>query len=299
MLIHKEIHTILNLVDPEDIYNPDLVSLCKQKLKEKYVNKNFMSCHILDITKIIDVSTKRMNRTLEGGCSLSVYFEVKALQFSRGDILHGCEVVAISSKTELIAKTEFAGIKIICLDTGIYKVGDKIPVILGSINYDVGQPEISATASQFSPTFPETQVFEITEPLTKSTANKYLLDQIHDFETKSMTSDEQKRYKFFDALIFPYKKEKKLSSVKKFDKIGELKKGSIVSFPNELSKSKKCFVLSNEDPTTSISADAFYATILIQYLKHLQALHGFVDAYNFQDIKKHTLMWKTYNMLKK
>jgi len=33
MIILKEIHTVLNLLDPEDIYNPNVKDLCKRLLR--------------------------------------------------------------------------------------------------------------------------------------------------------------------------------------------------------------------------------------------------------------------------
>jgi len=301
MIILKEIHTVLNLLDPEDIYDHDVQNLCKRLLSDKYVNKNYKSCYILEITKILNTSSKKTNMTLEGGCSIHVHFEARAMQYSPGDIIHGCEVISIQDKTKLLAKTQYAGVKIKCIDTGIYKVGDIIPAIIGNMAYNVGQNEMSFSASQFSPIFPENVYYRITEPLSPEDIKKcrFLLDKIAEIDSQKFREDEKKKYEFFQNLVYPYNKERKIPGFTPMDSIKSLQEGDIVFIPNEMKKSLKGFHKGAAKDTVPITAGNFYSIALIDYLKHKTDLLGFVEAYKFSDIKKYKLMWKTYNMLKK
>lgn len=302
MLIYKEIHTTLNLVDPDDIYHPDSVEICIKKLTEKYVNKNYKSCHITGIEKIINVSARRVNHTLEGGVSIDVYFQVKAIQFSKNDVLHGCEVVNILSKNAVIAKTPFAGVNIKCINSGLYKIGDVIPAIVQIVSYHIGQNKISISASQFSPTFPDPVFYKITEPLNEKDMKKveFLINKVDELESKKLSDEKKKIYKFFQSLVFPYKKETIFKKFKPCDHIKKLKAGDVVYIPNDMSKHRKGFVMDSKDKDCiDVSAGNFYSVWLIDYLKYIESLHGFVDMYTFSDIKSFKTIWQAYNMLKK
>ena len=302
MFIYKEIHTTLNLVDPDDIYHPDRVELCVRKLTERYANRNYKSCHIISIEKIINVSSRKASFTLEGGMNLDVHFQVKAIQFTKNDVLHGCEVINITSKTDLLAKSAYAGINVKCVDTGIYKVGDVIPVIVKIVSYQVGQDKISITASQFSPVFSDIIYYKITESLKDDDVKRatFLLDGITALEAVKLSTEEKKVYTFFQSLIFPYKKETKFKDFKHIDHVKKLSTGDVVYIPNQMSKHRKGFVMSNKsDEPVDISAGNFYSIVLIDYFKYIDSLHGFTKTYDFNSIKSFKLMWKTFNMLKK
>lgn len=302
MLIYKEIHTTLNLSDPDDIYHPDVVDLCTRKLTERYVNRNYKSCHIVSIEKIINVSARKADFTLGGSVSIDVHFQVKGVQLSRNDILHGCEVVKITSRTDLIAKTVFAGVNVKCVDTGIYKVGDVIPVVVKMVAYLVGRDNISVTALQFSPIFPDPIYYKITDPITDADVkiSTFLLDRIAELEIVKFTADEKKVYLFFQSLIFPYKKETKFPKFKPLEHVKKLSSGDVVYIPNQMSKHRKGFVMGGKDvDAINISAGNFYSILLIDYLKYIESLHGFVKNYDFNKIKSHKLTWKTFSMLKK
>ncbi len=319
-VVRKIIETTVDLFKSVDIYAADVKKMITEKLIQRYVGKCFQSMLIQSITNIIRYSdTYLVDNRLDGAAYIDVQFEAEGLVFVKGEVLHGCKVVDITT-TGVIVSHKYAGgllqsdpkkqvIKII-------KKDQLIPVIIQAARYTPNQNQITIRGIPYVTMDPSNVFYNITEVLSPADTDKVdaLLAELSE-EMKLHSGMTSKSYEFFKELVYPYKTTQKFESSKlseQFSKVGtelksilEINSGCIMS-PVETYKSSGLSLYHSKK-----SAGASYGLvidsplypaileIITKRLMYLRDLRGFAEQYDAQEkIQENMIYWKVCQSLK-
>lgn len=296
MRIIKEIETNLTIFG-SDIFSPDREITCTRLLTEKYAGKNFKSCHIINIHKILEVSSRRMNETLDGSANINVRFEVNAIVYVKDEIIHGCKVVEKDANgvIRFISPNAALYIEESPDYAGICNVGDIIPTIVLKVGYTPNQTQITAAVMPFVPLFNKPIVYKIEEKKVEC----YI---------KVIKVDDDKTTKFFANLLYPYKKyapkPKKMTFVE-MNKIPNIRKGYLVIptgdiYLNGAYHTFEHTIAKKHGTVVEHDIQHIYQTYISEYTMYKDTLEGFKKTYPLlSDVKKYKKVWEFYLMLKK
>lgn len=322
MFITKKLDTTVDLINPSDIYSPDISSVIVYELEQRYVGKCYRSVFILGINKILRRGPIIIRKNELDGCAyVDVQFLADCFILVQGEVLHGCNIAEIYSNA-IIATNKYANIKLKknkknpAVD--ILSVGDKIPIVVEKVRYIPCQNSVSVMGTPYLPRAEPTTFWRIARGMSNKEKNeiKTLLDTIEDEDKLHKDISKGKAYKFFSSLMYPYKvdqktdkskwvKSLKMKSVKLEDSL-ELSK-AIVCYPDGKHKSDRVFYktddkfgdkLSNKlndklDYVVDVDAFPYVADMCNRYLLHMQALRGFVETYtDMKDINKLMTYWR-------
>lgn len=327
MIIKKILECRLDLTDPMDILDSDLIKMCMKHLTRKFVNRCFKSCLVVKINKILRHSGRYMSEDLSGSAFIVVNFEVDGIVFAKGEILNGCQILKIEADGRIHAKSKHAGIQVRQdPSTVTYKEGQLIPLIVCRSLYTPSQNSASVEATPFVPTFIPLKVYAIKSGMTPddiAEANRLFARTdalIEIIQTRSQQDpNEKKAFEFFRDLIYPFKKPSalKLAGFEKRDlrTISQIARGYIYQ-PAE-SKIEHCEFYYSEnlehdarlgsDPVakdlpTIYEKDLMFVVtkFLTRATQYYSTLVDFVDTYpTFAKVQECKDIWRMFNVLKK
>lgn len=317
MLITKIIHTSVDLLHPDDIYNPNLDQILMNKLNERFIGKCQYSMLILKVLEIKRRSSRRLaNNRLDGGASVDIQCKIEGQSFSNGEILV-CKIVETMNNA-ITAEHEYAGIKIqkdsydphgkSAQILKILSKGQFIPVVVQFARYNLNKDKASIIATPYLPVFQPYVIFSVTTGLTANETETLtdLINTIHDEEEKHKSISKEKRYELFKSIMYPFKSMQKIEQSKEFstwgmkeiplnsDKVDALLKDLLeissgyIAYPSEDHKSNRRFFYTNKNINTDrliIKGSTFVimSLILNKYLLYLTGLRSYVDAYSSLD----------------
>ena len=319
MIIQKILETQLDISDPMDIIDPDLIGVCTRHLIKKFVGRCFKSCLVKKINRIIRHSQRYMCEDLSGSAYITVKFEVDGLVYSKGEIINGCSILKIESDRRIHAKSAHAGVQVRQDENslGVYKEGQVVPFITRRVLYNPAQLAISVEATPFVPIFPPLKIFKITFGLVDDEINKvgYLFGKLQNIveAISKLDSNEKKAFEFFQELIYPFKKptENKLDGFEKkklSPNITDLTTGYIYQ-PAETKITDREFYYAKTATEGKFPADTpvvetplmlAIEQILNRVIQHYNTLLEFVEIYpTFAKVQEYKDIWRMFNMLKK
>jgi len=305
MLITKSLETAVDLLDPNDIFAPDIDALIIKKLTERYANRCYQSMLVLKVLRVIQRSLVRMaDNRLDGGAFVNVQFEVEGIALCQNEIIHSCKIIEIMPNA-ITAENKYAGIKIQQdQTTKILQVGQIVPIVVQRVRYTPNEALISVMGSLFVPKVQGNVYCSLTSGLTPEETEKVsvMLDKIRAEEKqipKGNLTD------FFASLLYPYKVGQKYEYIKfvsdaKFKPVPlELKQltslnSGLVVFPIEDQRTNKRIFHTSGGSHTSGAPDirdakgtvvkctayAALSNILTKQLLYFSALRGFVETYS-------------------
>jgi len=308
-----------------DIFAVDLRATCMRLLTEKFAGKNVQSCAVKSIKNIIDMSLVRSRDVLDGSYCVDVVFEVNAIVYIKGEILHGCMVVEKTADTirftgehadsEMSDAAEYAG---------ICDLGYVIPTVVGHTRYIPARGKISLTVVPFVPTFGPVLVYECVSPgrrapggldeikeirnLGESASEPHgMLERIDVLESEHENNDVAK---FFRRWLYPYKKQTKPPAAWKFvdlEKLNSVESGYVCMPPMGrgqrgafVTQDKASALKMGDGVIVSQTPPEIRRHFTTLHLAYLEGLHGFVEAFESpEDAKKYKTIWKTYEAYKR
>jgi hypothetical protein len=303
-IVKKVFTTSLDFFKPSEIYSPDIQSIIMAKLVERYVNKCYQSMLITKIVRIIKYLELHLVSTrLDGAAYSDVQFEAEGIILIKGEIIHGCKVVDISTSSSILFEHKYVG-GIVQPDpkkqvSKIIKKDQIIPVVVQSTRYNPNQSQITVRGTLYVPVVEQNTFYNITEVLSPGETEKLsiLQDELNDELKLHSDMYESKNYEFFKELLYPYKTTQKFtmsSTGKKFavldptlENLLQIHSGCIVS-PYEAYKDAKLpFYYSKDDmpyvENMTIINSTMYAAmldIIEKRLLYLRNLRGFAEHYN-------------------
>ncbi|MGL5934905.1 MAG: hypothetical protein ACRCZI_04705 [Cetobacterium sp.] len=334
MKVRKILEDRLDIKNTEDMYsiNPDEKVI--QLLSKKYVGRCYKHVFITKITKIIKRSRfKSKQVTLDGTLYTDIQFEVDAIVYEKGDIIHNCKIVQINNDNTMLAKSEHVSIYVKNLkNLTIFKEGDEIAVSVATVKFGINDTEISILAEPLLPITPPSVIYSISVNDTTEIHDmsyivalqsdiKTLVEKLSKLRKSNVTS-----YNFFNKLLYPYKEQKNTlklkspveildinSSLKKLSKestddrseteyIYLYKPISLIHSSTINIVNKELDDIKKEFPGTSfieIKKENYIKHILNEYKKNLYIFIEFIEIYNSEAlIKKHAAIWLLYNTQK-
>jgi hypothetical protein len=146
MLITKLITTTVNIQDAIN-YSANAKSTLMSILIRKFTNKCYDGSYIIEVTKIIEKSACRVQKTnLSGEGYVDVTFEVLASVINVGDIVTNCVIHKIDTCITCESNTDGAAIVAIPLNNNIAKVvsvGQTLSVVVIAVKYDPFKSKIT------------------------------------------------------------------------------------------------------------------------------------------------------------
>lgn len=317
MIIQKSLETRLDLVDPADILNSNLIEVCMKHLADRFEGKCYMSCLVIKILKINKHSQRYMSRDLSGSAYIYVNFEVDGIIYNKGEIVTGCNIVKIEADGRIHAKSKYAGLQI-RQDTSlvnIYKEGQIAPFITKRVLYNPAQSSVSIEALPFTPVFPQTIIYKIKNPLTESDREKihHLFDKLKktQAEADKLSTESKKAYKFFQNLLYPFKKptdfkEKGLTKTKFTEaNVMDMKTGYLCQPRESRFHNAEIFMTEKDEHKSEWKIlEEDLDVILEKFLRDITLYHRtlleFVDSYpTFDKVQEYKDIWRMFNMLKR
>ena len=206
MIITKNLECILTISDTNVLFSKRLNDELIKLLKEKYQNKCYSSCYILNINKINRRSFLNCNENLDANFNISLQFEAEVLLYQENEIIHGCSIIKKENNGIVHGKSKYCGIQInMNQDTTIYNVGDVVPVIVKMLRYNINQSEISVLAIPFVPLMYNIVLYNTINDINDKTIdtllslNNKVLDL--DKKIKDLDKNSRKIYDFFKDLL--------------------------------------------------------------------------------------------------
>jgi hypothetical protein len=301
MRTKKILESSINIDDPSDIFSNDQNAMIIQKLSDKYVNRCFSSCLVVNINKIIRRSYIYMKETLDGGAYMNVLFEADVIIYQKNEIISGCQIMKKETNGIIHLKSEYAGIQLnIRSNMSIYKEKDIVPVIVKMVRYNPNQNAISVSAFPFIPLEPNVVYYNIVGELTDlqkaelDVIAAQIKEKLTSFE--KMTTSDKKIYKFFIELLNNDKHNIKSSALKiKLQDLPKVTSGVIVypAYPYDVNTVNH--IKAGHKDAVDESPYIIFATMLNQYLSRLQTMSNFLREYpTFTEVQKHKDIWRMY-----
>jgi hypothetical protein len=212
MLIEKLLQTRVQLTDPADLYSGNINAIIMDNLKQRYENKCFKSCLVIEVLEIIEKSHFIFSRhSQNAAASCCVRFKVLGMVAKKYEKLHNCVVSKIQKNGDILCKNKYAAIYIkasSALQT--IREGQTIVVLAGIMKYIISKPRISVNSYPFIPVFRSNVIYNITiEPSTliPTFMSRLLLEEKKNGDIK----DDIKNH--FVSLLYPYRTKNILNSM--------------------------------------------------------------------------------------
>ena len=307
----RDIQTRVVFTNPADIYNDQKTNVLRV-LKNRYENKCYMSCFVVEILEILQLGQLIFSRQkTDGSAVCNVHFRVKCIIIKKNDILHDCKIIKINKHGHILCKNQHAVIYINkhkALQT--IREGQIIIAIAGVIKYKPLTSLVTVSALPFIP---------IINPTTR-----YVLDIVPDDDINVLMEQLAKEKKinaeldskvntFFTELLFPYADNKRIEQHKIISFLDVVKRtGKIVlSQPDWLpigpnliiNEEKNIDLLKTEEIQESKSGDLVitenYRNIMGYFIhKHIEQLltiRKLCTTYNTMEIvNANTNIWNIY-----
>jgi hypothetical protein len=320
MIVKKIFETRLDIKDINFIFCQNYNERIIAELTEKYKNVCFKSVYILEITKIIKKGEMYCkNKVLDGSTYMDITFEALGIVYEKGEILHNCKILQINNNGTMHAKGKYTSIYVKNIDgMNIFKVGEEIPLIVNMCRYNIYETEISVSAIPLIPIAKKSVIYRVIN--TNATTDIELkINKGFPFgdlavllkKLKDIKNDNKAVYKFFNDLIYPYKKDQvkigKETTTEIHNLMGDYE---MVYIPNTRLDDDTFMVLGDKNVEKIMKIDPDTVTIhidktdcilmiLYDYLKRTQILYDFATVYdNTEKIKSKSDIWSLYDMLK-
>jgi hypothetical protein len=336
MLIQKIFITTLTLLDPNEIIDPDIEKICKKHLERRFVGKNYMSCFVKSIDKILRTSPRIFTRQMDGGCNVDVEFEATCQIFVRGEIIPECYVLDIDRFNDATIVAE--NVAIVAKDSMIKtKSNDSvyvftkdehkknpIPVIVQRVNYRANETEISVLGFPFIPIVRRNIVYKITNVAKYETHLSHLMSIQKKIKDEEKKVGKTKSYDFLEKLYYRFKSETLFSregsqkgfvlkTVDMFEDAKNFKDGDLICITDELPVSIVKGQFYHSKGTTSsgkhelkdldvirVDLELVAAVILYRYYIELKNINSLCEVYpDIESAKRAKNVWQLYNQLKK
>jgi hypothetical protein len=310
MIVTKILETTIDLFDSKDIYTADVEAMLIKMLENRYKNKCFKSILILDIHKIIRYSDiKLVDNRLDGAAFINVQFEVKGVILVKGEILTDCKVTEIIT-TGIIVEHKYAGGLIIPGQKNqiynIIKKGQKIPIIISDVRYNIGQTEISIRGIPFTPQHIKNIYYNIDYGLYEDEDVK-LKQLIDDYNNELKLHDEikNKSYEFFKELLYPYKTYNKIKAENiniDFKTLSNINSGIVAYLSEEEKSDSFIYKIDKINDSKEVINSSLYPAlidIINRRIMYLQNLRELVKYYNTKEkIQENMKYWQVCQMFK-
>ena len=259
MIINKNLECVLTIQDTNILFSKSINNKILNRLKQKYNNKCYLSCFIIDVKKIVRRSFINCNENLDSDFNINIQFEAEVLIYQKNDIIHDCKIIKKESNGIIHGKSKYCGIQLnIQQNLSIYDSGDTIPVIVKMLRYNINQSEISVLATPFIPLKYDIIIYNTINNLTDigykkllelNNSVKNLDDKINKLNKSNMNV-----FNFFKGLLSNYNLKDKNNLDKKIkttiidnsliNKLSNYKKFKIDDLLNDInSKKTKNYIL--------------------------------------------------------
>lgn len=221
MKITKIITYNVDIVNAQEIFTTDLTALLFEKLKKKFEHKCYQGVFISKVLRIINHSAVVIkSNTVDGAGTVAVQFEVECIRYLKKELIP--DVTVIHSSVNLTDNTlHFSNSHI----KGIMRMGNEsnrafmntiaeksqIPILVNESSYNPGMDAVTIFGLPFTPQeFADNPIFFICDSKSSDSMEKHaailsILEGLNAEIQLHQKLKNEKNYKFFSELIYPYK----------------------------------------------------------------------------------------------
>lgn len=250
MKITKIITYNVDIVNAQEIFTTDLTTLLFEKLKKKFEHKCYRGAFISKVLRIVTHSAIVIkSNTVDGAGTVAVQFEVECIRYLKKELIP--DVTVIHSSVNLTDNTlHFSNSHI----KGMMRMGNEsnrafmntiaeksqIPIIANESSYNPGMDAITIFALPFTPQeFVDNPIFFICDTKMSDSMEKHgavlaTLEALNAEIKLHQKIKNEKSYKFFAELIYPYKQNFSTTAIvdeiemKTVDEILEMRKVELI-----------------------------------------------------------------------
>lgn len=287
MEVAKTIQTSVVLADAR-MYSPDINAVVLDWLKNKFEGKNYMGCHVKEVTEILErgrltISAQRQN----GTAMCSVRFKVRGIVYNDMQPVHNCVVLHIDKAGHMICKNQHAALFMQASPLiQKIKIGQTIVAIAGKAQYTILRNEISINALPFVYIKPTVRVYALTK--VESPLIDDLLRAIDDHKVIANPDV----YAYFVNMMSLPNKTTKLTTFQNAAKLKTL----IVSRPDwVLYNAPLCLLHDRGEETTTEPYELIMGGMLQAHLDRLELLDQLCATYHSMElIRANANLWDIY-----
>lgn len=282
MIVERSFTTKIDTKDPKFIYSPDIREAFKSLLNERFKNKCYKNCLIIEVIDILRHSPLICCAQRVGGMvEASVEFLAKCTIFDKFEVIPEARLVEIARNNIFVFKSNNASIKIRNSPLlAKYKVGDNVPLRAMDIKYHPGQTEIIIAGVPYI-------------PLDFDSSHVISISKSYDVEISSMMDTVNELNKKFNALATSKKwriiidpKTPVIPKEYKKTKIDDIKEGNYELYRKEWNVLGEMYVwIKPTDEKINQPAETInlLKTFLNTAIKELEAIISINDIYSPTD----------------
>jgi hypothetical protein len=304
MKIIKRITHRVELIDPNNIFSPDIENVCLKILEETFLNRCYKSCYITKINSILNRSNIYIKNELDGGAYTNVNFEVEGIVYQKGDLINDCKIIKIESNGITHGTTKNAGVQF-RQNPAIYETGDLVPIIVKAIRYNPYADQMTIYAKPFKPALCELFYYKLTGEIADDDKKEItnIFDKIKDLnnQIKKMPKLNNNILSLLNIVTYPLKKQQVLDGHETvtFDikKIMLDKSEVIITEGNPRYMDPVYFHVKETKNLIFIMENrgVVYKTLLYNHFNRLETLVDFSKSYSSKkDLQDSTYIKKTY-----
>ncbi len=321
MILTTELEFNLVIHDMNEYYNASSdEELIMYHVKTMYEKTCFQNQFIYELLSVIKHSQAEVvNKDLEAKIRIFAVVSARVIKYDELDIVTNMKVSQIIKKgkireVDMMECKNDHCIALMILDEKIkmsgtdeypFKIGDTISIKVGKASYTIGKRAITIAAYPFVPYINREIVFCI-QPL-EQTDRDYLNQNVIPIY-KSLLAKKQdaeqdpeikKRIQFFEALLYPFKKDKrksvKASDVK--DVLSLSQSGLVSTCPEYAATDLKLRVYTSAQDATIINDHAInvYQKVILDAVKEISVVLDMANTYKDPQIfESHKYLFETY-----
>lgn len=324
MKVNTQIEFNITIGDISSIYSKNFDHMLLQQAKELYEKKCYDKQYILSIDSIVKRSLPNLiRRDFDAKVRVFIVVEAVVLRFDKYDTICNMTVNKIiphgkigpNDLLECSNEQCRALLKLNDTLTG-FKIGDIIPIKVGAALVKIQNTQVLINAYPFVPYISDKIAYVIPKLSTSdkeqivSTLIPMIENQMTLVHSIESGSDTQKRYKYFEQLLYPYKTDKTKKPIGK--QVGLLQfLNDLDSYENEYVYVDQCINMSDmkvsilntkqigDNEITIMNSNMFASIIAFMYVKHLDTVYELSNTYVDDNVfEQHQYIWDLYKQNK-
>jgi len=273
----------------QDLFNPDHQKVCMDYLNSIFIKKNYAGMHVIEIRKILQISTLRVKNNTR-----DVKFIAVGIVYNSGEIIYDCKVFTAEKNIMRATKSD-SNIGVFINNPPIpYELNEHVPVIVSSVTYDLNGDRANMIINGRS--FMKTNMPSLTlEKHYKIIAVDKPEDddlEFYNVEIENLKSEikksDPKILRFAESLFdLPVKSDTKDINP------DTLEPGNLVTIRNrKLYKSD----IKKQSQIEEKTADFIRKLLISLETQYYSNISGFLKTYTLDDIQNRKSLWNQYNL---
>ena len=307
MLLSTQLELNITIKDINAIYSTDYETMLLDHARIMYEGKCYNNQYIKSIDQLVKRSLPNViRRDLVSKIRVYIIVNVTAIRYDQYDTITNMKVNKIIpygkiADWDMLECSNDHVTALIKMKKGnhLFKQGNKIPIVVGQSLYKVERAHILVNAFPFIPRIHDSVAYNIAKPTEKE--KEYYMTFLVPLVQKELNQKEsldQKRWKFFSDLLYPYKtKPVKTGSI---DILTQIPENGVFMVDQKTNLSDLKLTVGDGDVLIIADPITSFNKMIFQFIKHIQVINDLAIQYEDDEIfNEHQYIWDLYENHKK